>query len=79
MQAGDRVTNARKVFGNLCGGAKDTSRKGGSIGRTMKGYLAGLGLDLNKEEDINVLCSTVGKAQLKGAKAFGDLVRAWDE
>ena len=34
------------------------------------------GLDLGKEEDINILCNTVGKAQSKGAKAFRDLIRA---
>ena len=78
-QAGDRVSNARKVFGNLCWGDKETSIKGGSIGRTMEEYIASLGLDLGKEEDINTLCSTVGKAHCKGAKAFGELMKAWDD
>ena len=78
-QAGDRVTNTRKVLGNLCGGDKNTSRKGGSIGKTMEEYIVSLGLDLAKEEDINILCNTVGKAQQKGAETFENLMQAWDE
>ena len=78
-QAGKRITNARKIFGNLCRGGKETSRRGGSIGRTMEEHIEGLGLDMGKEEDINTLCSTVGKAHQKGSKAFGDLMLAWED
>ena len=77
--AGERITNARKIFGNLCGDDKGTSRRGGSIGRTLEKYIASLGLDQGKDEDINTLCNTVGKAQHKGAKAFRDLMQAWDD
>ena len=65
-QAGEKITNARKIFGNLCGGDKETSKRGESIGRTMEEYIAGLGLDWGKEEDINTLGSTVEKAQRTG-------------
>ena len=47
-------------------------------GRTVDKHIEGLGLDLDKEEAINTLCSIAGKAQGKGAKALGDLMQAWD-
>ena len=38
-QAGDRITTARKQFGNLFGGEKETSRGGGTIGRTKEEHI----------------------------------------
>ena len=66
-QAGDKITAARKQLGTLCGGDKETSRRGGNISRTMEDHIAGLGLDMGKEEDINTLCNIIGKAHWKEA------------
>ena len=44
--AGDGVTNARCLFGNLCRGDKDTSKKEGKIGDVLKKQLENL--DANK-------------------------------
>ena len=35
-EAGDRITNARRLFGSLWGGDKDTSKKGGMIGKLLE-------------------------------------------
>ena len=49
-EAGDRVTTARKHFGTLCGGDKESSRIGGHIGKTMKDHIMGLGLHITKRK-----------------------------
>ena len=78
-QAGYRITTARKQFGNLCGADIETAGRGGTIGRTMKERIAGPGMDMGKEEDINNLCSLIGKAHYKMDKAVGELMKAWDD
>ena len=45
----------------------------------MEGQIPSLGLGFGKEEDINTLYNTIGKAQSKGSKAFGDLMWAWED
>ena len=77
-QAGDRVTIARKQFGTLCRGDKETSRRGGNIGKTMEKHITGLGRDMNNEEDVNALEKVVVKAHWKGVREFGELMKAWD-
>ena len=69
-QAGDRVTKARKQFGTLCGGDKETSRRGGNIRKTMEDHITGLGLDMNKEEDINALEKVLVKSHWKRVREF---------
>ena len=45
----------------------------------MEEHIEGVGLDLGMEEDINNLCSLIGKAHSKGAKAFREIMKAWDD
>ena len=69
-QAGDRVTNARKHFGTLCRGDKETSRRGRTIGKTMKEHITGVGLDMNIEDDVNALNKILMRAHWKGVREF---------
>ena len=41
-KAGDGVTSARCLFGNLCGGDKNTSKKEGMIGDLLQKQLENL-------------------------------------
>ena len=36
----------------------------------MEEHIAGLGLDMGKEEDIKTLCNIIGKPRGKGAREF---------
>ena len=51
-EAGDGVTNANKHFGTLCGDDKKTSKKGGTIRKTLEEHI--VTLDINKEEDASM-------------------------
>ena len=77
-QAGDRVTNARKQFGTLCGGDKETSRRRANIGKTMEEHITGLGLDMNNKEKVNALEKVVVKFHQKGAREFRELMKEWE-
>ena len=45
----------------------------------LEEYIASLGLNLDKEKAIKILCSAVGKAPYTGAEIFEDLIWAWEE
>ena len=77
-QAEDRVINARKQFGTLCGVDKETGRRGGNIGKTMEEHITGLGLHMNNKEDVNALDKIGVKAHQKGVREFGEVMKAWD-
>ena len=70
------ITSARQLFRSLCGGDKDTSKKGGTIGKLLEEHL--VGLDINKEEDVEKLDRAVAQAHHRGVQEYGRLMQAWD-
>ena len=73
----DRITLPGRHLVISAGVTRKQVEKRGYIGRCFEEHIEGL--DLGKEEDINTLCGMVGKAKQKGAKAFGDLMRPWED
>ena len=65
-QAGERITNARKIFGNLYRGDKKTSRKGDNIGKKLEEHTGVL--IMNRKEDVNLLIRLVVRAHCQGVQ-----------
>ena len=75
-EAGDRITSARWLFRSLCGGDKDTSKKGSTIGKLIAEHL--VGSDIRKEEDVDKLDRAVAQANCRGIQEYGRLMQVWD-
>ena len=75
-EAGDRITSARKHFRTLCGGDRETSKKGGTIGKTLEDH--SVGIDISKEEDADKLDKLVTQTHCQGMQEYERLMQSWD-
>ena len=75
-EAREGVTKGRQQFGRLCGGVKDTSKKGGMIGHLFMSQLQDA--DTGKEENMKWVRKNALQAYEKAQKEYDNLMVAWD-